>query len=243
LRFKFRELFTIIQRIPLFDLILAKFLTTFTTLQFEFQNHIFQLLPEKALFWEIENTLILADLHLGKTGHFRKEGLAIPNKSIEKDYQVLNTLLTKFKPKKVLILGDLFHSIYNTEWEKFANFINQNSTISFELVIGNHDILPKTKYSEIGLINLGEAFIYQNLIFTHHPLELVPDGCLNFSGHVHPGVRIEGIGRQSISMPCFYRKNTNFILPAFGSLTGLKILQKEKTTEIYGVSGSKIFKI
>ena len=67
-------------------------------------------------------------------------------------------------------MGDLFHSKYNSEWDKFATFIQNNNQIHFELIIGNHDILPYQKYKEIGLINHGEALVIDSLIFTHHPL-------------------------------------------------------------------------
>ena len=131
----------------------------------------------------------------------------------------------------------------NKVCRKKTTFIQNNNQIHFELIIGNHDILPDQKYKEIGLINHGEALVIDSLIFTHHPLTQIPTGFINFSGHIHPGYRLDGIGRQSITMPCFFRKNGNFILPAFGNLTGLKIMQKDKATEIFGISGSKIFKI
>jgi uncharacterized protein len=210
---------------------------------FQFNQHDFLLLPEKAIYWEAEKTIIIADLHLGKAGHFRKEGLAIPMESIEKDYLILKKLITNFKPSRILILGDLFHSNYNLEWEKFGKFIKENASIKFELIIGNHDILPAEMYQKIGIVNLGISFIFEKLIFTHHPLTEIPAGSLNFSGHIHPGIQIEGKGRQKITMPCFFKKKNNFILPAFGSLTGLKILQKDSKTEIFGISGSKIFNI
>ena len=37
------------------------------------------LLPDKCMFWKEHNSLILADLHIGKAGHFRKAGIPIPS--------------------------------------------------------------------------------------------------------------------------------------------------------------------
>ncbi|MES2795024.1 MAG: ligase-associated DNA damage response endonuclease PdeM [Bacteroidota bacterium] len=212
-------------------------------MKFTFADEQFLLLPEKALFWENEKTLILADLHLGKASHFRKQGLAVPTQSIQKDYSILSSLITDYQPNRILILGDLFHSTYNTEWEIFGDFLEKNQSVRFELVMGNHDILPVEKYNSLGLIIMGEIMVHKNLIFSHHPLQSVPENFLNFSGHIHPGIRLEGTGRQSITMPCFYHLDSNFILPAFGSLTGLKVLEKHKNAEIFGISGSRIFKI
>lgn len=210
---------------------------------FEFSNHIFQLLPQKAIYWESEKTLIIADLHLGKASHFRKAGMAIPAQSCEADYRNLTSLLLDIQPVRLLILGDLFHSSYNNEWLQFAELIKAFSQISFELVIGNHDILAVDKYNSIGLKLMGEIFVEQNIIFSHHPLDNLAENHINFCGHIHPGVLLIGLGKQKITMPCFYKNKSNFILPAFGALTGLKLMKKDKTTQIFGISGNKIFEI
>jgi uncharacterized protein len=209
--------------------------------QFGFIDHSFLLLPEKAIYWHAEKTIIIADLHLGKAAHFRKQGLALPSEAILKDYLVLNLLISKYKPVKILILGDLFHSDANNEWDVLGEFIKKHNAISFELIFGNHDILSADKYNSIGLKNRGSLYELDNLIFTHHPLEIVAENTLNLSGHIHPGVRLQGIGRQSVTLPCFYKNKGNFILPAFGNLTGLHIIKQTKNSEIYGINGSKIF--
>lgn len=211
--------------------------------KYQFANHTFQLLPQKAIFWENEKTIILADLHLGKVGHFRKEGLAIPSKSSEKDYLVLSQLIVDYEPVRLLILGDLFHSTYNNEWDIFGEFVQKNKAIKFDLVLGNHDILSEEKYFSIGLNILGDASIHEQIIFTHIPMQKIPEKFLNMSGHIHPGFRLEGIGRQSVTLPCFYQNNGNFILPAFGQLTGLKGLNKTKTAQIFLINGSKVTKL
>ncbi len=210
---------------------------------FEFSNQIFQLLPQKAIYWSNEKTLIIADLHLGKASHFRKAGLAIPAKSSEADYKNLTSLLLDIQPVRLLILGDLFHSSYNNEWLQFANLIKAFPKISFELIIGNHDILATEKYNSIGLKLLGEILVEENLFFSHHPLNNLTENQINFCGHIHPGIQLIGLGKQKITMPCFFRNKTNFILPAFGALTGLQLMKKDKTTEIFGISGNKIFQL
>ncbi len=211
--------------------------------KFTFSDHIFYLLPEKALYWESEKTIILADLHLGKASHFRKQGLPITGEAIKKDYLILNQIIIKYKPEKFLILGDLFHSEVNNEWDIFREFIKINANISFELIFGNHDILSADKYNSIGLINRGTMLEIDDLIFTHQPLDVVPENCLNIAGHIHPGVKLQGIARQQARLPCFYRNKGNFIIPAFGHLTGLHILNQTKSTQIFGINGSKIFQV
>ena len=47
-------------------------------LEIELEGEKIALLPERALYWPAQHTLIVADLHWGKAGHFRKNGIAIP---------------------------------------------------------------------------------------------------------------------------------------------------------------------
>lgn len=51
----------------------------------------FVLSSERTLFWENEQTLIVADLHIGKTGHFRKSGIGVPQSVYKEDLQRLMT--------------------------------------------------------------------------------------------------------------------------------------------------------
>ena len=44
---------------------------------------------DRCIFWEEEKALIVSDLHFGKTGHFRKSGIAIPPSVYKEDLQRL----------------------------------------------------------------------------------------------------------------------------------------------------------
>ena len=66
------------------------------------QHHIadntFSLSNDRCIFWEEEKILLLSDLHFGKTGHFRKEGIAVPQGVYKDDLQRLVTQIQFFKP-------------------------------------------------------------------------------------------------------------------------------------------------
>ena len=66
--------------------------------------------PSRVIFWEEESALILSDLHFGKSGHFRKSGIPIPQNVYKEDLQRLVTLVQYFNPRQMIIAGDLFHS-------------------------------------------------------------------------------------------------------------------------------------
>ena len=63
------------------------------------------LLSEKAVYWEEQKTLILADLHIGKGTVFRKAGIPIPQGIMDDDLTNLTRLIHRFKAKKCMIVG------------------------------------------------------------------------------------------------------------------------------------------
>jgi metallophosphoesterase superfamily enzyme len=111
----------------------------------------FELWPERAVYWKRINTLLLADLHIGKVNHFRKAGIAVPSKANDKNIENLVGLIQQLKPERVICLGDLFHSHYNPEWEVFGEIVKHFKPISFELVLGNHDIMSDHQYERKGI--------------------------------------------------------------------------------------------
>lgn len=185
-------------------------------------------------------TLILSDLHLGKAAHFRKAGIYMPPDSALKDYAHLRLLVHKIEPAQVYILGDLFHSEHNNEWDLFAATIKAFPQIKFVLVLGNHDILNHHHYEDLNIRLIKNSLTEGNIIYSHAPLKDIPEGFTNIAGHIHPGVRLTGIADQSLTLPCFYLQNNCLLLPAFGHLTGLQIMRNERETRIFAVTASKV---
>jgi uncharacterized protein len=205
------------------------------------KNEKFFLLFHKALYRPSKKQLILSDLHLGKVSHFRKQGIPLPPQSHLKDLDKLNFLLVIWKPRTVLILGDLFHSNYNREWLWFKSLLMEYPEIEFILVQGNHDVLDPAEYQLPNLFNADEIE-EEDFVFSHAPLP-EPGNKLNFCGHLHPGIRLTGIARQSITLPCFYNNHRHFILPAFGNLTGLNIIDRDAGADVYPVTHETVVKL
>lgn len=194
----------------------------------------FELLYEKALYEPEQYLLIIADVHLGKALHFRKQGIALPVAAQKGDYIALQQLFVKVKPKLVYFLGDLFHSAFNNDWHSFCDLVNAFKEIKFILVKGNHDLIHTDRFNEL-CIDVVDTIEEEFIIYSHEPLKKITDGKINICGHIHPGVVLSGAGKQSLKLPCFYLLETLFILPAFGVLTGLYPLEKKKGSKIFGV--------
>lgn len=205
------------------------------------ENHVVHLLPEKAVFWEKESMLIISDVHLGKAGHFRKNGIALPQSSNDVNLDRIDTIISQWKPKKILFLGDLFHSLENEEWLTFKNWRQLYSEIEFILVLGNHEIYPSIEYEKLGISCYDEFFI-KPFLFVHEFIE-EHSSFFTYSGHIHPAVRLKGKGRQSIRIPCFYFNERNMVLPAFGYLTGSYTVRPSKKAHVYGVLEHQILEI
>ncbi|MDP4260959.1 MAG: ligase-associated DNA damage response endonuclease PdeM [Bacteroidota bacterium] len=178
---------------------------------------------ERTLFWENESTLIVADLHIGKTGHFRQAGIGVPQQVYKDDLHRLLAQILFFKAERLIIVGDLTHSVANKELDLFRKWRKDFPSLDLHLVKGNHDILEEKWYSEADIsVKVGQFGVKQ-FLFVHDILTPginAEKGQYFFSGHLHPGISIRGRGRQSLHFPCFYFTKKYCVLPAFSRFTG-----------------------
>lgn len=207
-----------------------------------FLNQTLLLLPEKAVFWKEEQTLILADIHMGKVGHFRKAGIGIPKQMEQDDLAVLSDLVHEYKPQSIIFLGDLFHSEHNNDWDWLVLWRSLFHKIRIILVLGNHDILNEELYKDLRFEIYAELYSGP-FLFTHEPLK--PNAFLNHdfyavSGHIHPAVALKGSGREMLTLPCFHFGRRQAVLPAFGKFTGKVSGRYASEDQIFAVLQNKI---
>ena len=207
------------------------------------RNLSLELLPEKAVYLPSEKILLIADLHLGKVNHYRKAGYPVPTKANDENTSVLIDLLNHYKPERMLFLGDLFHSHYNEEWEVLGQVIRHFSSVSFELILGNHDIMSTLQYERHNVIVHREELRIGSLLLTHAPLEQPQPDVYNIAGHIHPGAKLYGKGRQALLLPCFYFGKHQGLLPAFGSFTGLYPIRVTKGDQVYVIAEGEVIEV
>ena len=209
--------------------------------------------PERCIFWEEERSLILSDLHFGKTGHFRKSGIAVPQTVYQEDLQRLLTLIHYFQPQQLLVVGDLFHSRENKELELFRRWRDDFAYLHVRLIRGNHDILEDSWYEQAGIEVIPEKLRIRDFEFVHDitagstpppdaaSKSYIPKSQISnppaysFSGHIHPAIRINGMGRQSLRFPCFHFGEAYAILPAFGRFTGMASVRPEPRDQVFAI--------
>ena len=192
-----------------------------------------------ALFWKEKKILMISDAHLGKIAHFRKHGVAIPENAILENFKRMDEVVELFGPDKIIFLGDLFHSKINYEWELFCQWVNKIN-VEIILIEGNHDIILSNHYCNLN-IAIHTQLIINGFVLTHHPTET--DGLFNFCGHVHPGIKLKDVGRQSLKLSCFFKKKRQLILPAFGEFTGNYFIKPQVNDKVYAIANGEVIRV
>ncbi len=212
---------------------------------FLWQNETFIIDSKRVLYWERTKTLICSDLHLGKTGHFRKEGIAVPQAVYQQDLNRLFSAIQFYKPIRVLMVGDLFHSNANKEWDWFARWRLDFPGIEFLLVQGNHDRVT-AQFAQNMALQVEPRWMIDDFLFLHNPDEPLPAD-LNpkaiISGHIHPAILVATSVRQKVRLPCFFFSGKQCLLPAFSLFTGSFILKPKKADVVFALAGNEIIAI
>jgi DNA ligase-associated metallophosphoesterase len=220
-------------------------------------NQSLWLSPARVLYWEEQQALVVSDLHFGKTGHFRKAGIAVPQQVFKEDIQRFVAAMAHFGPRRIIMVGDLFHSVHNRELDLFSRWRSDLGDVRFTLVKGNHDVLPSDWYAQAGIEVYHESLQLDNLFFTHDPLppplpelpqpqpqsQSQPPPPYRITGHLHPGVRFRGSGKQSLSFPCFYFGANHAVLPAFSSFTGLALVEPAPGDAVFAIVNQSIMQV
>lgn len=206
--------------------------------RFYIHNQTFWLSPDRCIYWEEQQSLIVSDLHIGKTGHFRKSGIAIPQSIFKEDMHRLVHQLQLFKPDNLIVVGDLFHSTENKELDFFKKWRNDFAQLNIQLVKGNHDILGNEWYSSADITTHAEYLRINNLCFVHDIADVSgTDNLSNYyiSGHVHPCIVLRGLGKQTITLPCYFFSEKYAVLPAFSRFTGGAVIEQKPSDTVFAI--------
>ncbi len=199
------------------------------------------LLPEKAIWLPAYQVLLVSDVHLGKGTHFRKAGIPIPRELSQEDMANLSDLISQYKPKKIIFLGDLFHSDINDDWNWFRLWRQLHQNIELILIKGNHDIIEEQLYQNLDILVVKELFLGPFLLLHNLPKKERENYIL--AGHIHPGIKLRSKGRQSLTVACFYFAANYAVLPAFGKFTGKACIEAKEGDLVFAIAGQTILKL
>lgn len=179
------------------------------------------LLPGRAVFWPRASSLLVADVHLGKAAAFRRAGIPVPQGTTDENLSRLSALVRACGAERIVFLGDLVHdaAARRAASAAFVRWREQHRELAVVLVRGNHDRRAGMPAPEWKVSVVPEPLIENALALCHVPQQ-VP-GHYVIAGHTHPGIRLNGRGRDSLRLPCFWFTQTHAVMPAFGAFTGL----------------------
>ncbi len=193
------------------------------------------LMPERCLFWQEEQTLLAADLHLGKEATFRAAGIPLPEGPSIDTLKRLTAALIRTKASRLIILGDLFHgdnSIASIGPTMDAWRLNHPLTI--DLISGSHDRWSGQLPTDWQITVHHEPLQFGPFILHHYPKKNTQLYCL--AAHIHPGVLLKDKNSaDSLRLPCFHFEKSSAVLPAFGVFTGLTTIKPQPGDACYAI--------
>jgi DNA ligase-associated metallophosphoesterase len=195
------------------------------------------LLPERALYWPAQQTLFVADVHLGKAAAFRAAGIPAPEAVTGATLQRLTRLLEQTRAARLIVLGDLVHAasgLTDTVCHAVAHWRQTLRGIEMVLVTGNHDRRAGGVPANWQVADAGERFELPPFALLHHPGAVA--GRYALAGHLHPGIRLRGLGGERLKLPCFWLGEGQGVLPAFGDFTGLSLISPQEGDRVYAVA-------
>lgn len=210
------------------------------TKKIKIRQETFILTNQRALFWEEQKALILSDLHIGKTAHFRKNGIALANQIMKNDLERLSILIEYFKPEKFIVVGDLLHAGDNSDVDEFCSWRNQYGDLQFYLIEGNHDRISKKLESKLCLNFKSELMEIEDFMLIHDFEK--KHSKFQITGHIHPGFVINSVVKK-IKLPCFVVTENQLLLPAFSEFTGLDTKNLPKKGRFYVFTDAEIYEI
>ena len=201
------------------------------------------LLAQKAVYWQRERLLAIADIHFGKAAAFRSFGIPVPRGTTSENLNALDALIYATGAQHVLFLGDFLHAraahAAGTQAAMLA-WRRRRQDLVLTLVRGNHDKHAGDPADALGIALVDEPYTVGALSFCHHPDLDAPGYVL--AGHVHP-VYVLATRFDALRLPCFAVGPRRMILPSFGSFTGGHTVRPEADDRIYVTSGEAVHSV
>lgn len=174
-------------------------------LAFSFHGQEFITRPSGALLWPAQDTLIVADLHFGKSERMaRRGGSLLPPFETEATLARLGAELDATRAARLICLGDSFDDDLAAV-AQIPAIAELCARVAVTWISGNHD--PAVA----GLPGVQETELLIEGLALRHIAGQGPD----ISGHYHPKLRFAGQRN-----PAFLIGTAHLILPAFGEYTG-----------------------
>lgn len=217
------------------------------TIAMDWGGHQWLLRADRSMFWPVAKTLIVADPHFGKGQYFRDAGIPVPRGTTQSNLGRLNAALQETAAKRLVVLGDFFHSrrgVTSDLLEQLSIWRAAWRALEVINVRGNHDRQAGDPPADLRVRCLAGAYrddVDSAIAFAHEPTSL--HDAFTLCGHVHPGVRLRGRGRSQLRAACFHFTQSVGVLPAFGTFTGMKVIEPKTNDRVFAVGPGAVVEV
>jgi DNA ligase-associated metallophosphoesterase len=195
-------------------------------------GHTLTPLTAGALYWEAEDTLLVADLHLEKGATYAALGMLLPPYDTRSTLSRLGKIIQRVNPGRVVALGDSFHRSEcadNLLAEDLESLKSLQEGRDWFWICGNHD--PHLPASIGGTVCA--TLSIAGVTLRHEPSE--DTSSPEIVGHLHPVARIARRGAV-VRRRCFATDGNRLVMPAFGAYAGGLNLRHEAFKPLFSWS-------
>lgn len=214
-------------------------------------------LAARGLWWPAEQTLFVADVHLGKAESFRALGVPVPAGATLATLDRLAAIVEACDARRLVILGDLLHARAaqsDAVIGPLAAWMRLRPRLRLSLVRGNHDERAGDPPAALGIDLMDAPHRLGPFCLCHEPADAqaglpqaAADAALphpqgyRLAGHQHPAVRLSGRASRPIRLPCFRVGQAQTVLPAFGEFTGSATVTPQAGETLLAIATDRIF--
>ena len=174
--------------------------------------------PLGALYLPDSTTLVVSDLHLEKGAAYARRGALLPPYDTALTLRLLEMVLARYRPARVISLGDSFHDGVGASYlpEIFEDTLRSlMAGREWFWIAGNHD--PDEPGDLDG--HCAQEIHVDGLQFRHEPSGDRTAARGEIAGHLHPAARVVRRSK-GVRRPCFATDGRRLVLPSFGVMTG-----------------------
>lgn len=199
------------------------------------------LMSERAVFWERERTLLIADAHFGKAATFRAHAIALPEGNLVEDLDRLSSAIARTGAHRLIVLGDLIHAAKGRDSYTLKHvrvWRESQAGVHMQLVRGNHDTRAGDPPDDWRIEAEDAPVLHAPFVLCHEPRASAAGYVI--AGHIHPVAQLAGKGKQLLRVPCFWVSNQCMVLPAFSTFTGGANPRLKKGDRLFGIASQSV---
>lgn len=205
-----------------------------------------ELLPQRAVHWPDNRTLIIADPHFGKDAVFRGAGIPVPAAAMTAGVRRLESLIGATGAHRLVVLGDFLHARRarcEPVFTELRRFRATHPRLDITLVRGNHDLHAGDPPDELGVGCFDGPLRVGPFAFTHHPSDPAPLDGFEMAGHIHPVIRLHDDHGATLRAPCYFFGPTVALLPAFGVFTGGHPIRPGRGDRVFVIADDEVLEV